>query len=170
MLLTVQSFPPVPSLNLGPDLSPWHSTPLNPQLTPSNCLAVQPTPWRKLSAQLGTSFFQCILKFMSQLQNDNAQRRDAQRGRKKVCGAHLRYELGPKCCGKCCTPRCDAGPFARLWGDSGLNCDCWLGPSAACLATIRFGWQIATLTGGAPRKFLSAWCSIKDARFGNRKR
>lgn len=37
---------------------------------------------------------------------------------------------------------------------------------AACLAAIRFGWQIATLTGGAPRKFLSAGCSIKDARLG----
>lgn len=35
---------------------------------------------------------------------------------KEVCGAHLRYEQGPKCCGKCCTLCCDAGPFARLWG------------------------------------------------------
>lgn len=39
-----------------------------------------------------------------------------------------------------------------------------LGPANACLAAIRFGWQIATLTGGAPRKFLSQPCSIKDAQ------
>lgn len=63
----------------------------------------------------------------------------------------------------------------RLWMELRLltatpDCDSCLEPSAACLAAIRFGWQIATLTGGAPRKFLSAWCSIKDARFGNRKR
>lgn len=57
-----------------------------------------------------------------------------------------------------------------LDGTATPDCDSCLGDSAACLAAIRFGWQIATLTGGAPRKFLSAWCSIKDARFGNRKR
>lgn len=44
-----------------------------------------------------------------------------------------------------------------------------LARAAACLAAIRFGWQIATLTGGAPRKFLSRRCSIKDARRDNRR-
>lgn len=141
MLFSVHSFPPVPSLSLGPDLFLLHSTPLNPQLTPSTSLRVQPTPWRKLSAQLGTSFFQCILKFMSQLQNDNAQRRDDQRGRKKVCGAHLRYELGPKCCGKCCTPRCDAGPFARLWG--GLWMELRLPTGTLCCMSGNHSFRVA---------------------------
>lgn len=64
---------------------------------------------------------------MSQLQNDNAQRRDAlpktkgrrkqeAGGRKEVRGAHLCFEQAEMLRELCTTLCCNAGPFARLGG------------------------------------------------------